>query len=89
MAVPLVPLVYVAAEMWEGSHPKPTLGRSGVQHDPLIGNGFLYCLIAFFLLFTTLLVLRTRLLGLEEQVERIKQRRPAQPEAGFSPGSPS
>lgn len=89
MAVPLVPLVYVAAEMWEGSHPKPTLGRAGAQHDPLIGNGFMYCLMTFVVLFTTLLVFRTRLLGLEEQVEEIKQRRPAQPEAGFSPGSPS
>lgn len=82
ISVPLVPLVYVAAEMWEGSHPKPTLGRTGVAHDALVSRGFLYCFLVFALLFLTLLILRTRLLGLEEEVERLKHRRPA---AGPSP----
>jgi heme exporter protein C len=86
IAVPLVPLVYVAAELWEGSHPKPTLGRSGAQHDPLVSNGFLFCLMTFFLLFTALLVLRTRLLGLEEELERLK-RRPAGAGGGPAPES--
>ena len=81
LAVPLVPLVYVAAELWEGSHPKPTLGRAGAQHDPLVSNGFLFCFITFFILFSALLVLRTRLLGLEEELERLK-RRPARAERG-------
>jgi heme exporter protein C len=75
VAVPLVPLVYVAAEMWEGSHPKPTLGRSGVQHDPLVSRGFLFCFVVFLLLFVTLLMLRTRLCGLEDEVLRLKERR--------------
>lgn len=75
VSVPLVPLVYVAAEMWGGSHPKPTLGRAGAQHDPLVTRGFLFCFLVFLLLSTTLLVLRTRLAGLEEEVERIRQRR--------------
>jgi len=88
MSVPLVPLVYIAAELWEGSHPKPTLGRSGVQHDALVSHGFLYCFIVFFLLFTTLLIFRTRLLGLEEEVERLKQRRLARP-AGAPPSGSS
>ena len=87
MAVPLVPLVYVAAEMWEGSHPKPTLGRSGGQHDALVSRGFLFCFLALFSLFLTLLVLRTRLLGLEEEVERFRQRRPADTGAAFAPGA--
>ena len=82
MAVPLVPLVYVAAEMWEGSHPKPTLGRSGGQHDALVSRGFLFCFLALFSLF-----LRTRLLGLEEEVERFRQRRPADTGAAFAPGA--
>lgn len=86
ISVPLVPLVYLAAELWEGSHPKPTLGRSGAQHDPLVSNGFLFCLIAFLFLFTTLLVLRTRLLGLEEELERL-ERRPAR--AGGEPAPES
>src|SRR5204863_141844 len=68
ISVPLVPLVYVAAEMWEGSHPKPTIGRSGVQHDPLVSRGFLFCFLVFALLFLTLLLTRVRLLGLEEEV---------------------
>ena len=84
LSVPLVPLVYVAAELWEGSHPKPTLGRGGPQHDPHVGQGFLFCFVVFLLLFTTLLLFRTRLLGLEEQVEQLKQRRPAGPQG---PGS--
>ena len=75
ISVPLVPLVYVAAEMWEGSHPKPTIGRSGVQHDPLVSRGFLFCFLVFALLFLTLLLTRVRLLGLEEEVEKLKQRR--------------
>jgi heme exporter protein C len=86
LSVPLVPLVYVAAELWEGSHPKPTLGRSGAQHDPLVSQGFLFCLIAFFFLFTALLVLRTRLLGLEEELERLKAA-PARAGAGPAPES--
>jgi heme exporter protein C len=87
MAVPLVPLVYVAAEMWEGSHPKPTLGRAGGHHDALVTRGFLFCFIALLSLFLTLLVLRTRLLGLEEEVERFRQRRPADAGAAFAPGA--
>ena len=86
LAVPLVPLVYVAAELWEGSHPKPTLGRAGAQHDPLVSNGFLFCFLTFFILFSALLVLRTRLLGLEEELERLK-RRPARAERGPAPES--
>src|SRR4030095_2823872 len=76
IAVPLVPLVYFAAELWEGSHPKPTLGRSGAQRDPLVSPGFLFCLLAFLFLFAALLALRTRLLGLEEDLERLKRRPP-------------
>lgn len=89
ISVPLVPLVYVAAEMWEGSHPKPTLGRSGAQHDPLVSTGLGFCFLVFVLLFATLLILRTRLLGLEEEVERIKLRRPARAETPPSPGIPT
>ncbi len=75
LSVPLVPLVYIAAELWEGSHPRPTIGRGGMQHDALVSRGFLYCFLVFLLLFVTLLIFRTRLLGLEEDVERMKQRR--------------
>ena len=81
-----MPLVYVAAEMWEGSHPKPTLGRSGAQHDPLVTQGFLFCFLVLALLFATLLVLRTRLLGLEEEVERIKHRAAAPDPSALSAG---
>ena len=86
IAVPLVPLVYFAAELWEGSHPKPTLGRAGAQHDPLVSNGFLFCFLTFLVLFTALLVLRTRLLGLEEELERLK-RRPARAGSAAAPES--
>src|SRR5262245_33933139 len=86
ISVPLVPLVYIAAELWEGSHPKPTLGRSGAQHDPLVSNGFLFCLLAFLVLFAALLVLRTRLLGLEEELER-RKRRPARAGTEAAPES--
>jgi heme exporter protein C len=79
LSVPLVPLVYVAAELWEGSHPRPSIGRAGAQHDPLVSRGFLFCLIVFFLLFLTLLVFRTRLLGLEEEVARMKENRRSRP----------
>ena len=88
ISVPLVPLVYVAAELWEGSHPKPTIGRAGAPHDPLVSRGFLFCFVVFVLLFATLLVFRTRLLGLEEQVERLKQRRLARPAVVASPAGP-
>lgn len=79
LSVPLVPVIYLAAELWGGSHPKPTLGRSGAQHDPLVTKGFLFCFLALSAVFVTLLVLRTRLLGLEEKVERLRQRRRARP----------
>lgn len=89
LSVPLVPVIYVAAELWGGSHPKPTLGRSGAQHDPLVTRGFLYCLIAFSLLFLTMLIFRTRLLGLEEKVERLRQRALSRPAASTHSGSAS
>jgi heme exporter protein C len=89
VSLPLVPLVYVAAEMWEGSHPKPTLGRGGAQHDPLVSQGFLFCLITFALLFTTLLVLRVRILRLEEEAERFAQQRPGRGPASPLSGEPA
>jgi hypothetical protein len=39
-----------------------------------VTHGFLFCFLVFALLFATLLTLRTRLLGLEEEVERIRLR---------------
>ena len=86
LSVPLVPLVYVAAELWGGSHPKPTIGRGGAQHDPLVSQGFLFCFAVFVLLFVTLLIFRTRLLGLEEEVERAKHRRDSRPATGADAG---
>jgi heme exporter protein C len=93
VSVPLVPLIYVAAELWGGSHPKPTLGRSGAQHDPLVTRGFLFCFLALSMLFFLLLVLRTRILGLEERVSRLRQtalsRSPSQRPSPSQPSSPT
>jgi heme exporter protein C len=72
LGVPVVYLVYTAVERWGGLHPTPTIGREAPSHDPRIDLGFKICLVAFLLLFTFLVALRSRLGLLTERIENLR-----------------
>ncbi len=68
-----VPVVFMAIRWWRTIHPV-IFEASGVNLEPAMLSAFLVALMAFLLLFVTLLVTRVRLESLADEVEFLRRR---------------
>ncbi len=66
-----VPIVYYSVQWWRGVHPV-VFGPGGGGIEPRMRHAFLAALAAFFLLYLLLLIHRTRLARMEDQVEDLR-----------------
>jgi len=66
-----VPIVYYAVRWWRGIHPV-VFGSGGGGIAPRMSHAFQASLFTFFLLYTLLLVLRTRLAVMEDETEELR-----------------
>ncbi|MFQ5719375.1 MAG: cytochrome c biogenesis protein [Acidobacteriota bacterium] len=67
-----VPLVYYSVRWWRGIHPV-VFGRGGGGIAPRMSHAFLASLLTFFLLFLLLVIYRTRIGILEDEVEGLQE----------------
>lgn len=65
-----VPIVYFSVKWWRGVHPI-VFGSGGGGIAPRMSHVFLGALLTFFLLYTLLLIQRTRLARLEDEFEEL------------------
>ncbi len=86
-----VPIIYKSVEWWRGLHPKVLRVSGGGGLDPTMERTLLLCSVTFLLLFTFLLVQRTRLGRLQDEVEVLTHAAMARPAAGAAgaAGGPS
>jgi heme exporter protein C len=69
-----VPIIYKAVDWWRGQHPM-IFGRGKESSlDPRMADAFLLCIVAVFVLFCLLLVLRYRTVSLEDRAEMAVER---------------
>jgi heme exporter protein C len=68
-----VPFTFMSVRWWQGLHPV-IFEREGMHLTPAMLATFLFCLLAFTLLYFTLLLHRTRLGRMEDQVAGLKER---------------
>jgi heme exporter protein C len=66
-----VPIVYFSVKWWRGVHPI-VFGSGGGGIAPRMNDAFLGALFTFFLLYLLLLLLRTRLANMEDEVEELR-----------------
>ena len=66
-----VPIVYYAVRWWRGIHPV-VFGSGGGGITPKMSHAFQASMLTFFLLYALLLVLRTRLAVMEDEVEELR-----------------
>jgi heme exporter protein C len=69
-----VPVIYKAVDWWRGQHPvvfRP--GGGGDALDPRMRTTFLVSMLAFFVLYATLLALRYRLAAVEDRVRDLDE----------------
>ena len=64
-----VPIIYKAVDWWRGQHPVVFGPGKKAPLAPEMLTTFLFCLLVFFLLYASLVVLRTRILSLEERAQ--------------------
>jgi len=87
-----MPIIYKSVEWWRGLHPKVLKISGGGGLEPAMGRAFVVCLVAFLLLFVSLLVERVRLGLLQDEIEwldqQIARRPPAAGAAGGGRASP-
>ena len=69
-----VPIIYKAVEWWRGQHPIIFAPGKKSSLDPKMADAFLVCIIAVFLLFALLLVLRYRAAAIEERTQMAVER---------------
>ncbi len=86
-----VPIIYKSVEWWRGLHPKVLRVSGGGGLDPTMERTLLLCSVTFLLLFTFLLVQRTRLGRLQDEVEALTHAAVARPAGGAAgaTGGPS
>ena len=68
-----VPIIYKAVDWWRGQHPVVFGPGRKEPLAPEMLRTFLFCLLVFFLLYASLVVLRTRLLRLEERAQGLSE----------------
>lgn len=66
-----VPIVYFSVKWWRGIHPI-VFGSGGGGIAPRMNHAFLGALFTFFLLYALLLMLRTRVANMEDEVEELR-----------------
>jgi len=68
-----VPLTFMSVRMWQRLHPV-VFEREGIHLAPTMLVTFIFCLVAFTILYFTLLLHRSRLGKLADEVEGLKQK---------------
>ena len=68
-----VPFTFMSVRWWQRLHPV-IFEREGISLSPAMLATFLFCLVAFTVLYFTLLLHRSRLGRLADQVEGLKER---------------
>jgi len=68
-----VPIVYMSIRWWRTLHPSPVIGGgSGSGLAPAMFNTLMFCLLAFTVLYVTLLTLYYQIAGLERRIDSLK-----------------
>jgi len=68
-----VPFTFMSVRWWQRLHPV-IFDRGGINLSPAMLATFLFCLVAFTILYFTLLLHRSRLATLVDEVEGLKQK---------------
>lgn len=68
-----VPIIYKAVDWWRGQHPVVFGPSKKAPLAPEMLHTFLFCLLAFFLLYASLLTLRTRVATLEDRARALSE----------------
>ena len=66
-----VPFVYLSVNIWRTIHPTTSVVPQLAASAPGMFGPFVWCAVAFLVLFTVLLAARTRLEGQRAEVERL------------------
>jgi heme exporter protein C len=66
-----VPIIYMSVEWWRGLHPKVLRASGGGGLEPSMAKAFMWCNLAFLLLFLYLLIQRYRLGRLQDEVDAL------------------
>jgi heme exporter protein C len=69
-----VPIIYKAVDWWRGQHPVLFAPGKKSSLDPRMADAFQVCILAMFLLFALLLVLRYRAVSIQERARMAAER---------------